>query len=292
MQSIALRKWKKIEQIKLYQEEKAKTHINLTYSIDPLLTETTLDSDRFSQIILNLLTNAVKFTEIGTIFLKIRKIDNSYIELIVSDTGVGIEKSKQKIIFERFRQAKESDNFKGGTGLGLAITKALVEKMGGEISVDSAPNQGSTFIIKLPIGQKELDNVQISTTNDMNENKSSKTKVLVAEDEEINFFYIKEVLDCTGINVIHAENGKIAIELFKKEQPDLVIMDIKMPIMDGYKALKEIKELKSSIPVIALTAHALFGDREKALDAGFDAYLSKPVSEEDILKAVNQFIGE
>jgi CheY-like chemotaxis protein len=117
-----------------------------------------------------------------------------------------------------------------------------------------------------------------------------KTRILVAEDEEVNFLYINEVLGMPDFDILHAWDGKQAVELFKNEQPDLIIMDIKMPIMNGYEALTKIKEIDKTIPIIALTAHALSGDREKALHAGFDAYLSKPVSEETILATVKQFI--
>ena len=280
----------KFEQINLYCREKNKTTIEVKYVIANELTEITTDKERFSQIIMNLLTNAVKFTESGTIILSIDKTNNKNIELNVSDTGIGIEKSKQKIIFKRFRQADESDSFKGGTGLGLAITKALVEKMGGAISVESMPNKGTTFRVNLPLQQNSTKHKLIKKNIITKGIKKMKTKVLVAEDEEVNFLYINEVLGSPDFDVVHAWDGKQAIELFTKEQPDLIIMDIKMPIMNGYEALKVIKEMDNTIPIIALTAHALSGDREKALNAGFDAYLSKPVSEEIILETVKELI--
>jgi CheY-like chemotaxis protein len=118
-----------------------------------------------------------------------------------------------------------------------------------------------------------------------------KVKILVAEDEEVNFLYINEVLDIPNVEVIHAWDGKQAIELYKQELPALIIMDIKMPHINGYEALKEIKAINSSIPIIALTAHALSGDREKALAAGFDAYLSKPVTEDLILSTIRDFVN-
>jgi CheY-like chemotaxis protein len=118
-----------------------------------------------------------------------------------------------------------------------------------------------------------------------------KVKILVAEDEEVNFLYINEVLDIPNVEVIHAWDGKQAIELYKQELPTLIIMDIKMPHINGYEALKEIKAINSSIPIIALTAHALSGDREKALAAGFDAYLSKPVTEDLILSTIRDFVN-
>ena len=123
-----------------------------------------------------------------------------------------------------------------------------------------------------------------------NENLGMKKKILVAEDEEVNYFYINEVLEGSGFEILHAWDGKQAIELFKKERPDLILMDIKMPLVNGYEALKEIKQINPAVPVIAITAHALSGDKEKALNAGFDSYLSKPVSEEKILEAITEFL--
>lgn len=119
-----------------------------------------------------------------------------------------------------------------------------------------------------------------------------KIKILVAEDEEVNFYYISEVLEGAGYQVFHAWDGSKAVELFKEEQPDLILMDIKMPVMDGYEALNQIKAIDKSVPIVALTAHALFGDKEKALNAGFDAYLSKPVMENTILEILNKFIHQ
>ncbi len=123
-----------------------------------------------------------------------------------------------------------------------------------------------------------------------NENPGMRKKILIAEDEEVNYFYIYEVLEGSGYEIIHAWDGKQAIELYKKEKPDLILMDIKMPIINGYEALKEIKLIDEDVPIIAITAYALSGDKDMALNAGFDAYLSKPVSAMKVLETITKFM--
>jgi len=236
------------------------------------------------------MTNAVKFTEEGVISISIQKESNDSLKFIVADTGIGIDSAKLDVIFERFRQADELSTFKGGTGLGLAIIKALVDKLTGEIKVKSKKGEGSSFIVTLPFKQENIrrDDTR-NTIRKGDKTCKSNLKILVAEDENVNFMYINELLKSEGYKVFHAKDGKESVKLFNKVIPDLVLMDIKMPVMNGYTAFEKIKKLNQNIPVIALTAYAQSDDRERIYKAGFDYYLPKPVSEEALINAINRF---
>ncbi len=250
------------------------------------------DGNRIKQIFCNLLNNAIKFTKEGKIEIGYR-IKGNFIELYVKDTGIGIAEENQALIFQRFKQVKQTgDVIYGGTGLGLSISKALIEKMGGTITVNSKPGIGSAFIFAIPFIRKTEDN------NSLIEDKSgkhinwNKKIILLVEDEINNHAYFEELLSDTNVKVLHAWDGKEAIEQIKKYSDiSLVLIDIKMPILDGYKATQIIKQIRPKLPVIAQTAYALSNDREQALKAGCDNYFAKPIDKGVFIEVLNSYLS-
>lgn len=254
---------------------------------------TSTDKTRLHQILNNLVSNSIKFTPSGTISLLYKKVDG-HIVFSVQDTGIGIEADMQKVIFERFRrvEAKFGTDL-GGTGLGLSISQSLVELLGGTIQVDSDPDKGSTFTFTIPHESGDENDVTDSGWSKSELNPHQKGRcILIAEDDDINFQYLDEVLKNVGYNIKHALTGVEAVKMAVSDSDiDLVLMDIKMPEMDGYMATKEIKKTKPDLPIIAQTAYAMTKDKEKAQEAGCDDYLSKPILKEDLLKLLNHYLN-
>ena len=271
--------------------------------IDPALPKALiLDEVRIRQILLNLAGNAVKFTDKGYIKLSVQKDytqeDHSMLDLVftVEDTGMGIKKSQIKKIFDAFSQQEgQSINKYGGTGLGLAITKRLVEMMGGSISIESEVGKGSKFIVRL----KNINVASIIERPEKNEDEPfraiqfKKSRLLIVDDVPANRLLVKGFLGGEHeIELFEAENGKEGIENALKYQPDLILMDIKMPVMDGYAAIKYLKSDNNlkHIPIIALTASALLNEEQKAKNIGSDGYLRKPVSMAQLYKELARFL--
>jgi PAS domain S-box-containing protein len=275
-----------------YQAREKK--IKLSYKIEPKLNTILIgDPVRLNQILINLIGNAVKFTHTGSIDLlcELEKEQKEiyWIRLTVRDTGVGIPMDKLVTIFESFSQADESVTRRyGGTGLGLAISKQLVELQGGQIEVTSREHIGSTFTVRLPypVDKKEHSlKKQLESKSKKIESLVNNIKVLLVEDNDINRLYATSILKNWKCKVDVAENGLIAIEKLKNNQYDVILMDVQMPVMDGYDATKAIREMdspKDSIPIVALTANVTKQDVEKCLTAGMDDYLSKPFTPEEL----------
>lgn len=242
------------------------------------------DKAKIGQILNNLFTNSLKFTQEGEIELGC-KLKGKMLECYVRDTGIGIDKSKQRVIFERFAQADDSirHNF-GGTGLGLSICKGFVELMGGEIWVDSEIGKGSIFYFTIPY----YPATQTSETEKQFLTQNKKITVLVAEDEDTNFMYLAVLLKKLNYTILHATNGQQAVDICRKEPVDLVLMDIKMPLLDGHKAAKIIREFKPQLPIIAQTAHAAQAEIERFRDV-FDDYITKPFTNEKIRNTFSKF---
>ena len=232
------------------------------------------DLTKITQIITNLLNNAIKFTHKGLVELGY-SLKNNQLEFYVKDTGIGIGKSHQKMIFERFRQANISTSQQyGGTGLGLAISKGFVELLGGKIWVQSAIGEGSTFYFSIPYQKAEVNHTK---TLDINVSSKLNT-ILVAEDEPYNYLLIEEFLVNQGFTLIHAKNGEEAIRICKTNMEiDLILMDIKMPKLDGYSAAKQIKQFRPNLPIIAQSAYVLSHERDKYSDLAFDDFITKPI---------------
>ncbi len=248
------------------------------------------DSSKLSKILSNLLENAVKFTNTGSIEFGYKLIQNK-IEIFVKDSGVGIKPEKQEIIFERFSQEEKNvSEHRGGLGLGLSIAKENAELLGGKITLESEKGKGSTFFITIPYKPAKDNNIT-EIKNKKMENKKTNT-ILVVEDEEVNYIYIETLLEYfeKDIIVLHATDGKQAVDLCR-ERPDIdfVLMDLKMPIMNGYEATTEIKKFRPNMPIIAQTAYSTPEEKAKALTAGCDDFISKPISKEIFSKVINKY---
>ncbi|TDI45965.1 MAG: response regulator [Acidobacteria bacterium] len=256
------------------------------------------DPGRVRQIINNLVGNAIKFTSRGSAEVKIDRKDqlegDPWVRIEVHDTGIGIRKEKLATIFEHFTQADASTtrNF-GGTGLGLAITKQLVELMGGRIGVESEVDVGSRFWVELPL---ELSPVQSAAeaTPSAPAFSGHGTKILLVEDNPVNQLIARKILTKLGCVVDAVGNGLEAVESVGLETYDAVLMDCQMPVMDGYDATREIRVNEGSkrhTPIIAMTANAMLGDREKCLDAGMDDYLTKPIDSDKLNAVLGHWLG-
>ena len=247
------------------------------------------DQNRIMQVITNFLTNASKFTYAGEIRLGFERTDKN-IRVYVKDTGIGIEPEKVDHVFERFVKL---NSFAQGTGLGLSICQMIIEKIGGEIGVTSELGKGSTFYFTIPYEEAgELGEIfKMSKTeskgNTVNRVQQIK-KILVAEDVESNFILLKNLIG-REYTLLWAKDGVEAIEMYKQYQPDLILMDIKMPRMDGLEATHIIRSYSKEVPIIALTAYAFETDKELALEMGCNDFVTKPVSERTLRKALDKY---
>ncbi len=263
------------------------------------------DPSRLRQILTNLLSNAIKFTQQGHVLLQVRleeRDGHEVICLIVEDTGMGIPADKLELIFDKFTQADESitRNY-GGTGLGLAISRHLVQMMGGKIGVESVLNKGSTFWFTLPLTPATADDLLVApdlmpaVATPLSELKPISTaRVLLVEDYNVNALFAEKLLHKLGIQQIDkAVDGVEAIRLFHDGQYDAIFMDCQMPELDGYRATEELRQLESCLlrhtPIIAMTANAMVGDREKCLKSGMDDYVSKPIRVQHLRSALSRW---
>jgi signal transduction histidine kinase/CheY-like chemotaxis protein len=286
-----------IEFYNSYKNESSKHEVTLKkhFSVDDEGFSILCDSVRLRQILNNLLSNALKFTEKGFVEIGYLLPNKATILFYVQDTGIGIAPEKTTLIFDRFRQADDSTTRKyGGTGLGLAISRKLIQLMGGQIWVESELGKGATFFFSLPLIIPSKSETILENLSTKNAPSSFKAKtILIAEDEDTNFLFLQEVLSPTNVAILRAHNGIEAIELVKKNDSiRLVLMDIQMPRMNGYQATQEIKKLKPSLPVIAQTAYAMAEDRAKGERAGCDYYLSKPIKPNDLLETLKQYLNQ
>lgn len=244
------------------------------------------DAVRLTQILVNLISNAVKFTEQGEIKVKIRAVEQSEtrarLQIVICDTGIGISKEKQQAIFERFQQADtETTRRFGGTGLGLAIVKQLVTLQNGRIDVKSEQSKGSEFVVELEYTIPDVNQIYAAALSAQEEAVPlEKITVLIAEDNQMNQHLISHLMRSWGIEFVLVKNGQEAVDELKKRPYSIVLMDIQMPGMDGYTATEVIRnELGLMIPIIAMTAHAMAGEKEKCLQLGMNDYVSKPIKE-------------
>lgn len=245
------------------------------------------ERNRLSQLIINLVTNAIKFTEQGSIRFGYKLQEDNMLYFYVIDSGCGIPEDKQGSIFDRFVKL---NSFAQGTGLGLAICQTLVQHMGGKIGLTSKPNVGSTFWFTLPylpatnIRPTELKAEPIKL-------KKQKITILVAEDHDSNYRLIESILK-KDYNLIHAWNGEEAVTMFKEYAPQLILMDINMPVMDGYEATKEIRKYSTQVPIIAVTAFAYTSDEQKVMENGFDAYMAKPINAGQLKRQITSMLTQ
>jgi signal transduction histidine kinase/CheY-like chemotaxis protein len=270
--------------------------VNIENSIPGLLTG---DAVRLTQILVNLVNNAIKFTGSGGIEINVsgdkQKEDRIDISFSVKDTGIGIPSHKVEVIFDRFQQADDDTTRKyGGTGLGLSIVKQLIELQNGTIRVNSVLNEGTEFVFSVPYsiaresnGHEDL-NLYSTSEKDM---MDSHLKILVAEDNAMNQSLMRHLLSYWNFDFDIVKNGKEAIDALQQHDYGLLLMDIQMPLMDGYTATLKIRnELGMNIPIIAMTAHAMTGEREKCLCYGMNEYISKPIREKELFSIINRLV--
>lgn len=249
------------------------------------------DKVKLKQIFINLISNAFKFTDEGQIECGFKFDTNHNLLFYVTDTGIGIPADKHQYVFERFAQLQQGPKKNiGGTGLGLSIVKALVNLLGGQVFLESEPGKGSTFSFTIPYQPFQRSYPQSSESDGINyENFMNKT-LLVVEDDYYNAKYINEILSGIGLNVLQAENGKQAIEISLSKPIDLILMDIRLPDIDGYEATRQIRQHNPRIKVIAQTAYAASNEKQKAFEAGCIDYISKPTKQDALLTMLNKYL--
>ena len=252
------------------------------------------DREKVYAVLTNLVKNALKFTPVGSIEFGYQKKGN-FIEFYVKDTGSGVNKEHQEFIFERFRQGSESLNRKyEGAGLGLSISKAYVEMLGGQIWIESEEGKGSTFYFTLPyITKSEIKISNNEIISDVKEIGINNLWVLIAEDDEASEKLMTVAIKKFSNNIIKVATGAGAVEVCRNNPGiDLVLMDIKMPVMDGYEATRQIREFNSKVVIIAQSAYALTGDREKAIEAGCNDYISKPMKQVVLTALIRKYFSD
>lgn len=283
--------------IKAHSVQADHRHLSLEYQFSSgIPTYLIGDSMRLKQILDNLIGNALKFTENGGVVLSIekhsKKSDNFELLFRVSDTGIGIDESEMDRLFQCFSQINGSITRKfGGTGLGLAISKQLVERMGGTIQVESRKGEGSTFFFTLPLMVGQVP-VKKEADKDLVKNLNIPLKILLVEDDEVHQNVFQQMLSNKGHTMQIAPNGKEALDIIKKENFDIIFMDIKMPEIDGIDTTQRIREMEGDvkhIPIVAVTAYALKGDKERFLSIGMDEYIAKPVRMEELYAILDRY---
>ena len=283
--------------VALMSAQFGKKEIEVKIHIDPAVTTLTGDPRKFKQIMLNLLSNAVKYTpEKGRVDIRAEP-GEGHVRISVTDTGIGIEKEDQDKVFDEFLQVdRVRDENLGGTGIGLALTRRLVELHGGEIGVDSTPGKGSTFWFTLPlksISEKEAEPEEKEANHQPADSPHlAQHRILVVEDNEVNISMMQDVLSIGNHQVSVARNGQQAIDLAVSQKPELIFMDIRMPVMDGLEATRKLRALPefATIPIIALTATVGEEAQRGILDAGCTDYLSKPVQISELLEVLDRHL--
>lgn len=269
---------------------RSKEGVKLLYDPDPEFPDLTIQSDvvRLTQILQNLINNAIKFTGKGNVTAGYRLVDGNIVQLFVKDTGIGIDAQNFELIFDQFRQIDGSKTRSyGGTGLGLAITRNLVIMLGGKIWVESEIGEGASFFIEFPV-QGEFDPVHVVQKRKRQvEELQSDLSVLVVDDDEDSLKLLSTMLRLEGIKVTSAESGYRALQIMEKEHiPDMVFMDLQMPVLNGMHTMKIIKEQYPEVKVIAQSAHAIDGVKDEIIAAGFDDYFVKPFRRDELMDVI------
>lgn len=264
--------------------------VTLSYISDPHNREPVLftDETKLIQILTNLVGNAIKFTKKGYVHFGYTIKENE-IEFFTEDTGIGISADMHEEIFKRFRQVEFAATRQfGGSGLGLSISKAYVELLGGKIWLTSTPGSGSSFYFNIPLNKYTMPQ-DTESPQELPVQLRSPVKLLIAEDEDSNFLLLEEILADADIHISRALNGLQAVEICRMQQIDLVLMDIKMPVLDGCEATRQIKKIKPDLFVIAQTAYTMPEEKERAFQAGFDDYITKPIKSADLMALIKKY---
>jgi len=253
------------------------------------------DHEKFLSILTNLVKNAIKYTEKGNIelgYILKKDAEHAEVEFYIKDTGIGIESDRQKAIFERFIQADIEDKMaRQGAGLGLSISKAYAEMLDGKLWVKSEVDKGSTFYFTIPYNTELItkDEIKIDISAEDINNLNKSIKILIVEDDETSALLLLTMLEKINCEILQARNGVEAVEHCRKNPDlDIVLMDIKMPIMDGYDATCQIRQFNKNVNIIAQTAHALSEDSEKAYEVGCDGHLTKPIIKSELFSVIKQ----
>ncbi|ANE50997.1 response regulator [Flavisolibacter tropicus] len=253
------------------------------------------DAVRLTQILINLLSNAIKFTDKGYVRMDVQAVKQTdeevELQFSIKDSGVGIASENRRAIFDRFQQADaETSRRFGGTGLGLSIVKQLVDLQGGIIQVNSELNKGSEFIVRLSYKPTSDSDHFIQIGHEDEKPAIDNLRVLVAEDNQMNQQLVRHLMNQWKIDYVLASNGREAIDIIKRDEVSLVLMDIQMPEMDGYTATQIIRsELNKDVPIVAMTAHAMPGEKERCLSYGMNDYISKPVKENELYSILKHY---
>ena len=276
-----------------YHQQAAAKGVNLAIEASGLQLATKVNSDPelLRKVLDHLVENAIKFTEKGSIMIGTRMLEHD-VEVSVKDSGIGIHEELMDRIFDTFLQADVSITRKHeGSGLGLAIVKGIIELLGGKIWVKSIEGAGSTFAFTIPKDSVAVNPSELSG-NTASVEPETRPLVLIAEDDQINILLLVTMLNKTRANVWHVENGLMAVECCRQHpEVSLVLMDLKMPEMDGFEATRQIKSFRPGLPIIAVTAFAMPGDRDRAINAGCDDYMSKPFSSTDLKNKLKDYIN-
>ncbi len=264
----------------------------LSEKIEPAVALVRTDVPKLDSIMTNLIKNALKYTDSGFVEIRVSLTGNVF-KFSVSDSGIGIPEERKHAIFNRFEQADiEDSRALQGSGLGLAITRAYVVMLGGTIKLESEVGKGSEFTVTIPVEGISVQKVSEATTvnNDAQPSKPH-LKILIAEDDPVGDQYLTILLSELKADVLHAINGQDAVEICRENADiDIVMMDIRMPVMDGYEATRQIRAFNREVVIIAQTAFALTGDREKALQAGCNDYISKPIKKDELIQIILKYI--
>jgi CheY-like chemotaxis protein len=252
------------------------------------------DETRLRQVLTNLIGNALKFTEKGQVrcVAKLSSSDNvnGAIYFSVQDTGIGMTDEQQQIIFEAFNQGESSTTRRfGGTGLGLTISKKIVSMLGGDLDVESQPDKGSRFYFTVKMAFSQSNSKLSDQKKVKNLHSLKGTRILVAEDSNLNMTITRKFLERWDVTIHEATNGKEAVELFKQNEYELLLIDLDMPVMDGYQAVVEIRKQNMEIPAIAFTAAVLPNMKQHLTDKGFTDFLQKPFRPDDLHKIISLY---
>ncbi len=280
----------------IMKSQAIKKNIGFHINIDKSIPETFVgDESRIRQILINLAGNAIKFTETGSVSIDccgiLKSSDIYEINFTIQDTGIGMDESKVGIMFERFRQEDSTNPLSSqGTGLGLSITRQLVDLMAGKMEINSRKGKGTTIQVYIPLPVGESAMVKQSDSETITKPKRT-IKALMVEDYELNRMVARQGLQSLDIELTEVENGLKAVEILKKESFDIILMDIQMPVMDGIKATRIIRDkLKINTPIIALSACAILSVIDECLAIGMNDYMTKPFREPELLKIIGKYV--
>jgi CheY-like chemotaxis protein len=287
--SLAVKQIKKIHEANCLRKG-----IIMNLKVDNNIPIVLLDIIRYNQIINNLISNAVKFTDQGSVTLKISKTNETATSLNllteVIDTGIGIPEDKQETIWEAFTQATSSTSrLYGGTGLGLPIVKSIVETMGASVKISSDIHKGSRFYFYIDL--KIASNKELQKITQSKQHNFLGKKILLVEDNLINVMVGKQILEKAKLTVDVANNGLTAVKMVKENKYDLILMDIQMPIMDGYTATVEIRKFNKDIPILALSASVFMEVKDKINESGMNGFIFKPFDPQDLLNQIEEEIN-